>query len=66
MNPTTRSLPGLPLCRMLPLLIVLAASAVSADDLKDGRAALEAGQLDKALQSFEKAASQGLAVVGAG
>lgn len=46
---------------MLPLLVVLAASAAFADDLKDGRAALEAGQLDKALQSFEKAAAQGLA-----
>ena len=30
-----------------------------ADELKDGRAALQAGQLDDALRLFEKAASQG-------
>jgi tetratricopeptide (TPR) repeat protein len=46
---------------MLLFLLLVAAPAVRADDLKDGRAALEAGQLDKALQSFEKAANQGLA-----
>lgn len=32
-----------------------------ADDLKDGRAALQAGRLDEAQRLFEKAASQGLA-----
>lgn len=32
-----------------------------ADELKDGRAALQAGQLDDALRLFEKAASQGSA-----
>jgi tetratricopeptide (TPR) repeat protein len=32
-----------------------------ADDLKDGRAALQAGRLDDALKSFEKAAAQGYA-----
>ena len=37
-----------------------------ADDLKDGRAALQAGRYDEALQLFEKAASQGLAAGRAG
>jgi tetratricopeptide (TPR) repeat protein len=60
MNSTTRLRFRLPGIRMLLLLTVLAAPA-SADDLKDGRAALASGQLDKALQSFEKAAAQGLA-----
>ncbi|MBI1799131.1 MAG: tetratricopeptide repeat protein [Candidatus Eisenbacteria bacterium] len=32
-----------------------------ADDLREGRSALQAGNLDQALQSFEKAASQGQA-----
>ena len=32
-----------------------------ADDLKDGRAALQAGHYDEALKAFEKAAQQGLA-----
>jgi tetratricopeptide (TPR) repeat protein len=35
--------------------------AARADELKDGRAALQAGQYDQALKLFEKAASQGLA-----
>jgi len=45
--------------------LLLASLAVAApvwgDDLKDGKAALAANQLDKALASFEKAAQQGLA-----
>jgi superkiller protein 3 len=44
------------------LLATLALAAPArADDLKDGKAALAANQLDKALASFEKAAQQGLA-----
>jgi len=41
--------------------VALAPQAARADDLKDGRAALAAGRLDEALQSFEKSASSGLA-----
>lgn len=40
---------------------MLSAAVVHADDLKDGRAALQAGRLDDALASFQKAASQGYA-----
>jgi tetratricopeptide (TPR) repeat protein len=36
-------------------------AVLHADDLRDGRAALQAGNLDKAEASFEKAAGQGLA-----
>jgi tetratricopeptide (TPR) repeat protein len=51
---------------IVALLLVVAGSAlparpVRADDLRDGRTALQAGDLDAALRSFEKAASQGLA-----
>src|SRR5215831_7526306 len=49
----------------LGLALVVIQPAV-ADDLKDGRAALQAGRYDEALQSFEKAASQGLAAGRAG
>ncbi|MGH7741400.1 MAG: tetratricopeptide repeat protein, partial [Candidatus Eiseniibacteriota bacterium] len=49
-----------PLALMLTLAL-LPASQAFADDLRDGRAALQAGDLDHALGSFEKAASQGLA-----
>lgn len=45
--------------------LAIAGSAL-ADDLKDGKAALQAGQYDAALKSFEKAASQGLAAGRAG
>jgi superkiller protein 3 len=38
-----------------------AAGPVAADDVKDGRTALQGGRLDEALRSFEKAASQGSA-----
>jgi tetratricopeptide (TPR) repeat protein len=41
--------------------LCLGATELHADDLKDGRAALQANRLDAALKSFEKAASQGLA-----
>lgn len=40
---------------------LVAASMASADDLKDARTAFAAGQLDQALQSFEKASNQGYA-----
>lgn len=52
------------LTRLIPLSAALALALVStaiADDLKDGRAALAAGQFDAALTAFEKAANQGLA-----
>jgi tetratricopeptide (TPR) repeat protein len=46
-------------------LVLLAALALTplaaADDLKDGRAALQAGRLDEALTLFDKAAGQGSA-----
>jgi tetratricopeptide (TPR) repeat protein len=50
----------------LPLAVLLAVAVTSvrvahADDLRDGRTAFQAGDLDHAMQSFEKAASQGLA-----
>ena len=44
----------------------LATQAARADDLKDGRSALQAGRYDEALKSFERAASQGLAAGRAG
>jgi tetratricopeptide (TPR) repeat protein len=44
----------------------LAPGLARADDLKDGRAALQAGRYDEALKSFERAASQGLAAGRAG
>src|SRR5262245_16468369 len=47
-------------------LALVAVQAVRADDLKDGRAALQAGRYDEALRSFEKAASQGIAAGRAG
>jgi tetratricopeptide (TPR) repeat protein len=43
----------------LGVLLLAAPALAFADDLKDGRAALQAGNLDQAMQSFEKAASQG-------
>lgn len=43
-----------------------AGTPAAADDLKDGRSALQAGRFDQALQSFEKAAQQGLAAGRAG
>src|SRR5437870_2237953 len=54
--------------RLAGLCAVLLASVsiAQADDLKDGKAALQAGRLDDALKSFEKAASQGLAAGRAG
>ncbi len=39
----------------------LSASAVSADDLKDGRTAFAAGEFDRAVAAYEKAAAQGYA-----
>src|SRR5438034_5364582 len=38
-----------------------ASTPVHADDLRDGKTALERGRLDDALRSFEKAAGQGYA-----
>lgn len=42
-------------------VLALAAPAVRADDLKDARTALSAGQYDQALRLFERVASQGFA-----
>ena len=49
--------------RWMPALLLLAlfSAPLRADELKDGRAALAAGQYDEALKLFEKAASQGQA-----
>ncbi|HET9328548.1 MAG TPA: tetratricopeptide repeat protein [Candidatus Eisenbacteria bacterium] len=46
--------------------LVAGPGVIRADDLKDGRAALQAGRYDEALKSFEKASSQGLAAGRAG
>jgi|GEM_PF-2146772 len=52
-------------CGILTLALVLSAATslpkARADELKDGKAALQAGQLDDAQRLFEKAASQGSA-----
>ncbi len=48
------------------LALVTLGSPVRADDLKDARAALQAGNYDQALQLFEKAASRGAAAGRAG
>lgn len=45
----------------LAMLLLWAPGSAHADDLKDGRAALQAGRLDDAIKSFERAAAQGLA-----
>ncbi len=42
-------------------LLACCAAPLLADDLKDGRNALQAGQLDQALKAFERAAQQGQA-----
>ena len=46
---------------LFALLASIVPAAVRADDLKDARNALAAGQLDQATQLFEKAAAQGYA-----
>jgi tetratricopeptide (TPR) repeat protein len=63
MNAHTRRSTALPFTTIVALALVLALSpaVLRADDLKDGRTALQAGDYDRALASFEKAASQGLA-----
>jgi len=48
------------------MFLVFATAAVRADDLKDGHAALAAGNYDQALALFEKAAGQGYAAGRAG
>ena len=50
----------------LLILGVAVGRAATADDLKDGRTALQAGHYDEALKAFEKAAQQGLAAGRAG
>ncbi len=69
MNRTHRNLAfGTTLRRIAIVSALLAACALPAraDDLKDARAALAAGQLDAAQQLFEKVASQGFADGAAG
>ena len=46
---------------LVSLALTLWPAGARADDLRDGRAALQVGNLDAALASFEKAASQGIA-----
>lgn len=56
--------PAAPLYRSLVLAafaLLLGAGSLHADDLKDGRQAFQAGRLDDATRSFEKAANQGYA-----
>ena len=48
------------------LLLLVGARPAASDDLKDGRAALQAGQYDAALRAFERAATQGFAAGRAG
>lgn len=43
------------------VLLLVTATVAGADDLKDGRNALQAGRYDDAIKSFEKAAAQGFA-----
>ena len=45
----------------LAVLASLSTATARADDLKDARTALAAGQLDQSIQLFEKAAAQGYA-----
>jgi tetratricopeptide (TPR) repeat protein len=46
---------------LLAMALGLAPQTLFADDLKNGRMALQAGRLDEALESFEKASGQGYA-----
>lgn len=50
-----------PASLVVALALLAGAGASFADDLRDGRTALQAGRYDEALQMFEKAASQGYA-----
>lgn len=49
------------LAALVITLVAINAPGVHADELKDGRTALTAGQLDDALKLFERAAAQGYA-----
>src|SRR5437762_5546088 len=61
-NTTPRSLARSAALLVLSLAALAGAPGLGrADDLKDGRSALAAGQLDQATQYFEKAAAQGYA-----
>jgi tetratricopeptide (TPR) repeat protein len=61
MNATTFKLPKLWMWAAPSCVALLLASGVMADDLKDGKAALQGGRFDDAIRSFEKASNQGLA-----
>lgn len=63
-NPDHRRRTLVPL--ITAVLLALCAAGARADDLKDARAALAAGQLDQALALFEKVSSQGFADGAAG
>lgn len=59
---TSRRADARPMLLVLGLAaLVLCAPAARADDLKDARAALAAGQYDQAIRLFERVASQGFA-----
>lgn len=58
---TARSARAASVLAILGLTLVLGSSSATADDLKDGRNALAAGNYDQAIAAFEKAASQGYA-----
>ena len=62
MNDTLRTLARTALGAAVAALLCVAGGTVArADELKDGKAALAAGQYDNAIRLFEKAASQGYA-----
>ena len=61
-TPWIRGSAALVLCATMALTVGVA----RADDLKDGRAALQAGHYDEALKAFESAAKQGVAAGRAG
>jgi tetratricopeptide (TPR) repeat protein len=66
MNRTMRKTAGILWLALLVPALASLPDGVKADDLKDGRTALQAGRYDEAIKSFEKAAQQGLAAGRAG
>ena len=58
--------PGRALMVGLAVMVLAGVCPAAADDLKDGKLALQSGRLDDAIRSFEKAASQGSAAGRAG
>jgi superkiller protein 3 len=66
MTQTMRAVLWTPAFLLAVGLLATGPSAARADDLKDGRAALQAGRYDDAIKAFESAASQGNAAGRAG